>query len=447
MKSRRERGDGRIFRQLYKVSKAGEVPPSGVPTGEWITDALTGDEVKWSQKRKTGEWVKWKRTKTWFISYSFRGKTRLESARDVAKGIAGTRQDAVRLLKLRREEMGLDKRGLQSFRGPDRDRVTFEDLKRIAEAHTALKPRKAEGSWRASWRALSAFFGGMRALDIDHARLTTYVEHRLKMRRARGTVKVELATLRQAFKLAVIDGLAICPLFPTLPESAPRRGFFEVDAYTALLAQLPEAIQALVTFLRETGWRLSEGLMLEWRQVDFTTQVVRLDPRTTKNDEGRSFPFGALPELATLLRAQRERTTAIERETGQIVRGVFHDGGRPILEERFYRQWWKAVHAAGIYREWKHAETGKTCRGPIPHDFRRTAARDLVMAGVPEKVAMEITGHKTRSVFDRYHIVSERDKTQGIELLAALRDQQTRTTRTVVSLQAAERSTQRRRSR
>ena len=58
---------------------------------------------------------------------------------------------------------------------------------------------------------------------------------------------------------------------------------------------------------------------------------------------------------------------------------------------------------------WRKARVAAGCPGRIPHDFRWTAVRNLVRAAVPKRVAMQLTGHKTRAVFERYNIVSRGD--------------------------------------
>lgn len=136
----------------------------------------------------------------------------------------------------------------------------------------------------------------------------------------------------------------------------------------------------------------SEIWTLQWPLVDFDAGIVRLEPGTTKNDEGRVFPFTAEPRQ--LLEAQRAKTDRFQKEKGIICPWGFHRKGQPIRE--FKRAWKTACKKAGV-------------PGRIPHDFRRTAIRNLVRAGIPETVAMRMTGHKTRSVFDRYNIVDEAD--------------------------------------
>jgi integrase len=198
------------------------------------------------------------------------------------------------------------------------------------------------------------------------------------------------------------------PVFPRIDVDNVRTEFFEEAEVTAILEALPEAVRPVVRFAHLTGWRIpSEVLTLTWDRVDFFAGVIRLDPGTTKNREGRTFPFDVSPELESLLKSQRlEAELGSLSSGGKIAPWVFHRNGRQI--KSFRGAWARACKDANL-------------EGRVGHDFRRTAVRNFVRAGVPERVAMMLTGHKTRSVFDRYNIVNEADLRAGVAKLASVR--------------------------
>jgi integrase len=107
-------------------------------------------------------------------------------------------------------------------------------------------------------------------------------------------------------------------------------------------------------------------------------------------------------ELRSLLEEQRKGTDQWQRESGTINPWVFTYKGKPF--KSYKRSWATACRKAGL-------------AGMIPHDFRRTAVRNLVRAGIPERVAMQMTGHKTRAVFERYNIVSASDLKAAMDKL------------------------------
>lgn len=111
-----------------------------------------------------------------------------------------------------------------------------------------------------------------------------------------------------------------------------------------MLAELPEPLRPALQFAYWTSWRVQDEVMaLTWAQVDFGAGIVRLEPNTTKSDQGRVFPFGALPELAALLQDQREQTSETERRLGQVIPYVFHRNGKPI--RTIYKSWRAPVSA------------------------------------------------------------------------------------------------------
>jgi integrase len=321
------------------------------------------------------------------------------------------------------------------------EKLTFhEAAKLIIDDFVANKRRSLAVVQRRIDKHLTPFFGGRRLVGITKGDVVAYVAKRqgdtIVVRKARtitnadgtksqvpavvkpvsnGEINRELQALKRIFNLAVEDGkIAARPKIKMLKESAPRSGFFERDQFESVLAHLPEEIRPVITFAYHTGWRIaSEVLPLEWRQIDFDAGEVRLDPGTTKNGEGRVFPMTT--DLRAVLEGQRAERDRVKM-AGQITPLVFF---RMLAEKRGGEKKPTAIVSFNI--AWKNACRAAGCPGRIPHDLRRTAIRNLVRNGIPENVAMAMSGHKTRSVFDRYDITSPRDLKDAAQKINAAR--------------------------
>jgi integrase len=148
------------------------------------------------------------------------------------------------------------------------------------------------------------------------------------------------------------------------------------------------------------GWRVSELLNLRVQQIDLATRTIRLEPGTTKNREGREVTI----ESSVLLELLRQ---CVEGKHPDDY--VFTRGDKPIRD--FRKSWENLCTAAGV-------------PGLLFHDLRRTAARNLRAAGVPEEIIMRIAGWKTSSIFRRYAIVDKTDVREALQRLERARQMQ-----------------------
>ena len=353
-----------------------------------------------------------RRGQIWWIRYYKNGRRHEESSGSTKEG------EAKSLLRLREGDI---ERGVAIT--PRVGRIRFDEaVADVLNDYRTNRKRSLDDVERRIEKHLKPFFGNRRMASVTTADIREYIASRQKettvarkaysftardgtarhvpeQRRtiagvSNGEINRELTALKRMFNLAIQAGkLLQKPHIPLLKEDNVRVGFFERDQFLAVLARLPDQVQPAATFAYITGWRIdSEVLSLEWRQVDFGAGEVRLDPGKTKNGEGRTFPMTR--DLRELLEEQKAITEKLQRQCKVVCPRVFHRSGRPI----------KSFRVA-----FRTACAGAGCPGRVLHDFRRTAVRNLVRAGIPERVAMQMTGHKTRSVFERYNIVSAGD--------------------------------------
>jgi integrase len=315
--------------------------------------------------------------------------------------------------------------------------LRYEELREAVIADYELNNRKslyvgADGTKTiGNLRHLDAKFSGREATSITTSDVD---ELKIELRRkgfANATINLTLAVLRRMFSLAVSSGRLHddqTPSFTKLKLANAREGFVELSDFLRLREELPEAVRAFVTLLFYTGMRFGETRKLTWDNVDLKNAKLRLEGRMTKNGKTRTIPLmGELPEMLK-----------IERERFPGAKHVFsRDGRSPIRTIR--KAWIGACSRAGLgQKAWACKKRGctnfnrivaehipkdkakhvcSTCGsaaklkyfGLLIHDLRRTGVRNLVRAGVPDSVAMAISGHKTRAVFERYNVTSERD--------------------------------------
>ena len=334
-----------------------------------------------------------KGSRNWFISFYLDGRLKRETS--------GTpdREQALAFLRQRLAEAA---RGLFT---DVNQRPTFADMQARLVENYEFKRNRTEPT--RFLRRLAKFFEGDRCEEITEERIREYSLMRLKTDGAApATLRRELAVLKRMLRLSA-HRLPRVPLVDQPRVDNARQGFFEEEDLQAILPHLSEHARNLVEFLYLTGWRSGEAFRLTWADVDWKQQSLFL--RDSKNREPRIFPFKYHPRLEDVMRRQRDQVSRWELENGCLCPSVFHWKGRPIRKLR--RSWTTACKRAGLH-------------GRLLHDFRRTAVRNLIRAGVQQAIAMKITGHKTDSIFRRYLIVDEELLAQATGAVAAFLEEQ-----------------------
>jgi len=337
----------------------------------------------------------YQRGSVWWLDYTVSGQRHREPTD------ASNKRDAQDIL---RERIGNRKSGkvlgrpdrimlAEYVKGQDGKEKLSGGLRWLHEGQYDLAELRSKERAVQCWTQLEKFFAATtRVTELTPTRLDDYAKKRLAEGAKRQTVNNELSALRAGLNLAVEkQWLATVPVKFDLPKvQNVRKGFFDDGEFAAILVELSAIFAAVIRFLRFTGWRATEPLSLTWDAIDWEGETIRL--ATSKNGEGRVFPFGLAPDLKNLL---EERW---EARNGPF---VFHRDGEKISYDSLEHAWGRA-----------RKRTKLTDR--LMHDLRRTAARDFRRAGVSEGEIMKLCGWKTRAMFDRYNIIDEADLASAV---------------------------------
>jgi integrase len=340
----------------------------GRPTGRWTAVWAPSSDGKWHEARET---------------------TRTDDERKARRIL----EDRIRKVKNHRD-------GIQTFQSAVDEKTTANDILDALIADYEFRKLKSIRHSISHLKPVRAFFGTRRALSVSPDLVRNYIEMRKGKGRSSAKVNRETELLNSAYVFAVREWrLQRRPYIRSLPEPKARRGFFERDEYERIVTELPPPVDDIARFAYISGWRREEIRTLRWDNVDRENHEVRL--YDSKNGEGRAL---ALDDEAWKLfqKLWEQRRYTCHDGTETVSQVVFHRNGKPVAGSVFWRAW-------------KDARDRAKLPAKLFHDFRRTAARNMIRAGVAQAVAMSITGHKTDSMFRRYNVTSNGDQREAMQ--------------------------------
>jgi hypothetical protein len=370
-------------------------------------------KTKARRPRGTGRIYRRPNSPMWWVQYSKNGQTFRESTQTTK------RKEAEGFLRNRLAEITTGK-----FVGLETERVRMEELAADLLRDYRINGRATANDVETRWELhLKPFFGVLRAKDVTSTLIARYVDARQQEGAENATINRELAALKRAFNLgykATPPKVHRVPAFSHLKENNVRTGFLEDNQYHKLVDGTALWFRTLVEYGRTYGWRAGE-LSLRVKQVNLIRWSIRLEPGTTKNDDGREVTMTSTiyALLAACVAGKKPDDFVFTRPNGKPVRS---------FRETWEMQCTKAGLGQLFCRNCAEPQSttskctkcgfkGTTYKGLLFHDLRRTAARNLRGAGVAENVIMKIGGWRTRSVFDRYSIVDQADIKDAMQKL------------------------------